>query len=226
MPESPEILIAGSGPAGSATALGLARLGLRVCMVTSARKFAACEGISERTVKGLENAGIRHALRTISDPSPRCAIWNNQHSEANMERLVKREEFDQALLLDLQDAGVELIHGRLTRIDHSADALRLHGETASGAPFYRRADYFVDARGRGPTRGRSSAFHAAVPSTTPANCRPATTADFAAVVAAATAHRQGLGLVRRGRASLWPDIGSPVAQMIQHLRATCPGPGI
>lgn len=156
MPESPEILIAGSGPAGSATAIGLARLGFSVCVVASGRKFAACEGISERTVEGLENAGIRHALRTIGAPSPRFAIWNNQHSEANTERLVKREAFDRALLLDLQDAGVNLIHGRLTRIDHGADALCLHGETASGVPFHRRADYFVDARGRGATGGRQA----------------------------------------------------------------------
>lgn len=156
MPDSPHVIIAGSGPAGTATALGLKQMGFNVTVVTSPRNFAACEAISDRVLQGLHNAGIRHALDTIAASSQRQASWNGTSTAANTERLIRRDLFDQALIMDLEDAQIRVIRGRISQTHIDDSGIRISGTSEAGEPFALSALFFVEARGRSAPGGRQA----------------------------------------------------------------------
>lgn len=142
MPE-PRILVLGAGPAGAATALGLRRLGYPVTVVSDWRRFAALEGVSQRVLEGLRNAGLGGALAEAAMPATREVRWNGQHLQLNQEFLLDRQCFDRALRLDLERAGVKVIKGRVREVTRKGvhcvgldDGQVLH------------AEFLVEARGR------------------------------------------------------------------------------
>lgn len=137
----------GGGPAGAAVALGLARMGERVTVVTKPRRFAAIEGVSVRVVEALRGLGLAHALQAVTPPLPRDVIWNGEASSTNVEALVDRALFDQGLLLDMQEQGVRVLRGQVLRT-HAADAVHsIHIETPEGKATLTAA-FLVEARGR------------------------------------------------------------------------------
>lgn len=142
MPE-PRIVVLGAGPAGAATALGLRRLGYPVTVVSDWRRFAALEGVSQRVLEGLRNAGLGGALAEAAMPATREVRWNGQHLQLNQESLLDRQCFDRALRLDLERAGVKVVEGRVREVTHKGvhcvgldDGQVLH------------AEFLVEARGR------------------------------------------------------------------------------
>ncbi|CAD5110428.1 flavin-dependent monooxygenase QhpG [Zestomonas carbonaria] len=138
------IAVLGAGPAGAAVAIGLARLGYEVCVISEWRRFAAVEGVSQRVLEGLRHAGLTRALASAAPPSPRRVQWNGDGQSANQECLLDRPSFDAALREDLRAAGVELVEARVRSVGSDAAGHLLHldpGET-------RRADFLVEARGR------------------------------------------------------------------------------
>lgn len=147
-----DVLVAGAGPAGAATALGLARMGYSVCVVGTARPFEACEGISRRVIEGLRHAGFRQALETIPAPAMREVDWNGERRAQNTEHLLWRPGFDAALLDDLKDAGVRFRAERIAAVvqDRAQPVLRL----ADGS--FLRARVVVEARGRAAPQGRAA----------------------------------------------------------------------
>lgn len=149
---SPQIVVVGAGPAGAAVAVALVRLGYRVGCVYSPRTFAAVEGVSSRTVAGLRAAGLNAAADTVSAPIPRSICWNGEHSAANVEHLVDRPTFDDALLGDLLAAGVELQRARVRSVSSDGARVRIVAD-ADGASLTIEADLVVDARGRSAPRG-------------------------------------------------------------------------
>ena len=139
-----DIVILGAGPAGAAVALGLRRLGHDVTLISEWRRFAALEGVSVRVLDALRSAGLHQALTEATLPSQRQVSWNDQHHAQNIEYLLDRPLFDRGLREDLRLAGVELIEGRVLRVQSSADGHRIEidGHEPLLAPF------LVEARGR------------------------------------------------------------------------------
>jgi len=142
------ILILGGGPAGGAVAIGLRRLGYPVTLVSEPRPFDAVEGISDRVVQGLQGAGFQQALTTLADPSPRQVTWNGLTSAANTERLVPRQRFDQALLQDLSQQGVQVVQGRVKQCRQDQGGYQVEVEPTSGGVQTLSGDFLVEARGR------------------------------------------------------------------------------
>ncbi|MNO75088.1 putative FAD-dependent oxidoreductase LodB [compost metagenome] len=138
------ILILGAGPAGSAVALGLRKLGYPVTMVSEWRRFAAVEGISQRVLDGLRNAGLVRALASAAPPSQRQVTWNGQQSAQNVELILDRPRFDSGLREDLRAVGVEVLEGRVLSVESSAEGHRVRLD--GGAEL--QADFLVEARGR------------------------------------------------------------------------------
>ncbi|MDF9898811.1 UNVERIFIED_ORG: flavin-dependent dehydrogenase [Pseudomonas reinekei] len=138
------VVIVGAGPAGAAVALGLRRLGYAVTLVSEWRRFAALEGVSVRVLDALRSAGLHQALTQATLPSQRQVSWNGQHHAQNIEYLLDRPVFDRGLREDLRLAGVELIEGRVLRVQSSANGHRIEidGHEPLLAPF------LVEARGR------------------------------------------------------------------------------
>ncbi len=81
--EQSEIAILGCGPAGIVTAIGLAKMGYKVCVLANIRPHNVTEGISERVFQALTTLGLQHTLRKISSPLPRSVSWNGTHTAAN-----------------------------------------------------------------------------------------------------------------------------------------------
>ncbi|GGK67774.1 flavin-dependent monooxygenase QhpG [Amphritea balenae] len=141
-----KIVVLGGGPAGGATALGLKKLGYQMTVIAEPRPFKAVEGISERVVEGLRNAGFTQALANLPQPSPRNASWNGATNSANTEMLINRSELDSGILQDLQAAGVEVITGRAAKVSSSDSGHEIEiKDSACGGI---SADFLVEARGR------------------------------------------------------------------------------
>ncbi|BAN49197.1 NAD(P)/FAD-dependent oxidoreductase [Metapseudomonas resinovorans] len=139
-----EILILGAGPAGAAVALGLKRLGYGVRVVSEWRRFAAVEGVSQRVLDGLRQAGLKRALACAAAPSPRRVQWNGDGQSINQECLLDRPQFDAAIREDLRDAGIEVVEARVLRVESTGDGHLIHLD--QGEPL--RAGFLVEARGR------------------------------------------------------------------------------
>jgi menaquinone-9 beta-reductase len=139
-----DVVIAGGGPAGAFAAIGLARAGWRVLLVTSARRPHAVEGLSERVVGALERACCRRAMAAIGARARREASWNGGTAHANLEWVVDRGLFDAALLEDARAAGVEVQgqHVRAARAGEQGSCLELADGSTLGGRF------LIEARGR------------------------------------------------------------------------------
>ncbi|MGC5702180.1 tryptophan 7-halogenase [Pseudomonas sp. NFXW11] len=138
------ILILGAGPAGAAVALGLRRLGYPVTLISDWRRFPALEGVSQRVLQALHDAGLAAALTQALQPSQRRVGWNGHEHAQNIEYLVDRPTFDQGLRLALCDAGVRLIEGRVLALQSTAHG---HSVQVAGHPPL-HAEFLVEARGR------------------------------------------------------------------------------
>lgn len=137
-----DVVVVGGGPAGAAAALGLARLGYQVTVVTLERS-ATVEGLSARTVARLEAAGLRAAVATASAPAPRMVSWGDDRAQRGEERIVARDQLDQALRTDVQAAGVRWINAAAGAVRGDESAWLV--ETDEGALHCRAV---LDARGR------------------------------------------------------------------------------
>ncbi|WLH03428.1 tryptophan 7-halogenase [Pseudomonas beijingensis] len=138
------IVILGAGPAGAAVALGLRRLGYPVTLVSEWRRFAALEGVSMRVLDALRGAGLHQALADAALPSQRQVSWNGQQHAQNIEFLLDRPSFDRGLREDLRLAGVELIEGRVLKVQSQASGHRIELQGRQALV----ADFLVEARGR------------------------------------------------------------------------------
>jgi menaquinone-9 beta-reductase len=138
-----DVLVAGGGPAGCAAALGLERAGFGVVLVTAPRRPAVVEGLSERVVRFLEQAGCDRTRATLGPSVRREATWNGRTTSANLEWVVERASFDRALLEDVSAAGIRVSIASLRGlccVDGAWQALA--GARAC------RANFLVEARGR------------------------------------------------------------------------------
>ncbi|MCB1946607.1 MAG: FAD-dependent oxidoreductase [Thauera sp.] len=146
------IVIIGAGPAGAATAIGLARMGERVVLVGEPRRFAAVEGVSARVIDALRGLDLQQALTAFAPPSPRRAVWNGTYAEANVESLVDRQRFDQGLLDDLARLGVPVVRGRVMALHSQPGRHELEIDTDAGTCCLAAA-FLVEARGRAAPGG-------------------------------------------------------------------------
>ena len=139
-----DIVVLGTGPAGSAAARGLASLGYAVLCLGQIRSPETVEGISERVVKALQHQGFTRALCVLSEPIPRQVLWDGAASAANTEYLVDRQQFDAALIEDLQQHGVTVAQDWVSSATDDGDAWQV--TTQYGKRFSGR--FLIEARGR------------------------------------------------------------------------------
>jgi 2-polyprenyl-6-methoxyphenol hydroxylase-like FAD-dependent oxidoreductase len=156
------IVILGGGPAGTTTALGLARLGYTVTLFNTPRRFDALEGVSERVFENLRQNGLSATQETLAPPAPRQVIWQGRVNAANHERLVFRPDFDAALLQDARASGVRVVEAQVeqwTKLEASDPRGKIAVDfSADGKSTQFFTDFVVEARGRAaplpPTRIR------------------------------------------------------------------------
>ena len=149
-----DVLILGAGPAGVAAARGLVALGHRVALIGAPRPYAALEGLSERVLVALDSAGCAEALARIGPEVQRVATWDGARSEANRERLVDRQVFDQGLWLDARAAGIAAMAGRVKAVEAQPEGWRVSLRGEDGQAVTLEAGFLVEARGRAAPAGR------------------------------------------------------------------------
>ncbi|KER72388.1 MULTISPECIES: flavin-dependent monooxygenase QhpG [Burkholderia] len=143
----PSIVVLGAGPAGAAAALGLARLGYPVTVVSEWRHFDAVEGVSDRVLQGLHHAGLVQAAACALPPCARTTRWNGDTRTLNHEHLIDRSRFDAALRRDLAGAGIAVREAtvRVVHADGDGHAIRIDTPTGEETLY---AAFVVEARGR------------------------------------------------------------------------------
>jgi 2-polyprenyl-6-methoxyphenol hydroxylase-like FAD-dependent oxidoreductase len=148
-----DIMVIGSGPAGAATAIGLSRLGYKVQLISGQRQHPVTEGVSERVLGAFKHLGLQRALQTLSAPIHRTVHWNDESRSANVERLVQRQQLDQAINADLLAQGIEPLNGQVTKLEWRHQQWQAHCQLSNGQQQLITADYLVDARGRSAPLG-------------------------------------------------------------------------
>ncbi len=141
------IAVLGAGPAGAAAALGLARLGYPVTVVSEWRHFDAVEGVSGRVLQGLRHAGLVQAAACALPPCARTTRWNGDTRTLNHEHLIDRRRFDEALRRDLAEAGIEVREATVRAVQTDGDGHAIRIDTPAGTDTLHAA-FVVEARGR------------------------------------------------------------------------------
>jgi len=148
-----KIVIMGGGPAGVFCACSLVELGYHVTLITRPRPFPAWEGLSERPCTSLRHFGFNETLDSIGPMVVRFAHWNGQSIAQNREYIVDRRKFDRALLQDAENKGVEVIDGRIDRVEREKENWII-SYTGPDGGMTCHADFLVEARGRESKIGR------------------------------------------------------------------------
>jgi len=159
MSEAPfEVCVVGGGPAGSATALHLRKLGHRVCLVERSRFPRAHVG--ESLTKGIwpifETLGVRELFLRGGFPNARETLirWTGPqterlaHGQVGSSLLVDRGSFDMVLLDAAATSGVRVFQpAQARRASRTRSSWRVEFAIAGNTQAV-TADYLVDATGR------------------------------------------------------------------------------
>jgi 2-polyprenyl-6-methoxyphenol hydroxylase-like FAD-dependent oxidoreductase len=144
---SHDVLVIGSGPAGSAAAARLAAAGARVALVGAAAR-AGWEGLSSRSLALLAEEGLEPRSGIIDGPLPRSGEWGGRAVEGT-EWLVERRALAAALRARARADGVD--DRRDTVTDLGWEGGRWRARLRAGGML--AAPLVIDARGRrGPER--------------------------------------------------------------------------
>lgn len=144
MADTPAIVVLGAGPAGAATALGLAALGYDVSVVHAPATRALRESFSARVVAALRALGVEEALEAIDAPCVRRVAWAGELRELPGEALALRGAFDRGLARALARHGVRLAESAVAHVEERAGGARV--QLAEGERI--EAQFLVEARGR------------------------------------------------------------------------------
>jgi menaquinone-9 beta-reductase len=161
MPEPPDVLIVGAGPAGTVAALILARAGARVRIVDRARfpREKLCgDTLNPGALARLDALGVGHAVRAQALPvagmivtGPRGARVVGEYGDCIRGAAITRNALDLLLLEAATRAGAEFDPGVLVReplMARRGDRLAGVRAGASGAAHEVRARILIAADGR------------------------------------------------------------------------------
>lgn len=147
-----QIVIAGGGPAGVAAASRLAVLGHDVTLLARRRQNFAVEGISFRVLEGFRAAGLSGVIEHLPGPVERHSFWNDEERTTGEEWLAERNVFDKQLasaarrFANIRDA-------RFIAATPKDGTVEATIEATNGRRSSLRADFLIDARGRGAPGG-------------------------------------------------------------------------
>lgn len=148
-----DIAVLGAGPAGSAAAIGLARRGWNVRLISAARR-GGIEGASARTAATVAGLHLDQIGRLFRDTVPGVVFWGASKPTHREEFLVERASLDRALHLDALGAGVQFEQERVltvTQNDRGWLIATSRGFTQSSAVVDARGRNLQGAMRRGPT---------------------------------------------------------------------------
>jgi menaquinone-9 beta-reductase len=182
-----DVGIVGAGPAGTALAIRLRRIGYSVVVVTNGRCQYGIQGLSPRAVEELRSLGAESAVKTITCRSTRAVFWGGGEASPNDEHLVDRRDLDAALCRDAVDSGARLIIGTAPAVlPHTTDTLAVRTRTpgaghVAATTRHVAARIWVDARGRTLRSGAPMEAHGPPTWAVQQHFRSAAATDFSAI---------------------------------------------
>lgn len=156
-----EVLVIGGGPAGSAAAWLLARLGHRVTLLTRLQRHTLAESLPPSAARILDEFGL---LETVERggfyPSRGNTVWWGT-DEMRVESFpagihgwqVERPQLDRLLLDQAAAAGAAVEQLAVRDVGFAADRVTVTGEKGSGTEI-RQAQWVLDCSGRGGVLAR------------------------------------------------------------------------
>ncbi len=168
-PKGIQVIIAGGGPSGAATALSLAARGIRCTVVEASRGhlFKAGETIPPNAVPLLQKLAITHLLddpQHLRSYGNRSAWGNNTPHEKSFLSTyhphgwhIDRTHFEQQLKETVANSGVEWLEGiRIVAQEWQNDHWQLTLQDAGGIKNSITCPFIVDATGRASRIARST----------------------------------------------------------------------
>jgi flavin-dependent dehydrogenase len=157
-----DVLIAGSGPAGSSAAIRLARYGYKVTLVDKheAKRQHVGESLPSSIRVVFETLGIELPSGiTVTRPPLHLVYWGEMQGGRAWENVPERESsllvwrgpFDRFLREVAVAAGTRLVSDAVAKVDRTKDGIEV--ETVGGDEI--RARFFIDASGRSGVLARS-----------------------------------------------------------------------
>ncbi|HEX6885570.1 MAG TPA: NAD(P)/FAD-dependent oxidoreductase [Planctomycetota bacterium] len=165
-PSDPDVIVVGGGPAGSTTATLLAQRGLRVQLFERERfpRFHIGESLIPETYWVLERLGMlprmkasnfvkKHSVQFVNASGKQSApfyFWDNKPHECSQTWQVVRSEFDQMMLVNAREHGVDAREGVRVRdvLFEGERAVGVRLQEEDGALREVRARVVVDASGQ------------------------------------------------------------------------------
>ena len=166
MSDTYDVIIAGGGPAGSVSALLLARAGVRVCVLEKAHhpRFHIGESILPRNFPLIQELGLEAALRRLpqvpkygaefgigNDPETMKFSFSDGFVPGSPTFNIERAHFDEMLLNEARFAGAavfeETLVKRIVRLEEGAVEVATADQTFSGR-------MLLDCSGHGTLVGR------------------------------------------------------------------------
>jgi flavin-dependent dehydrogenase len=140
---SVEVAVLGGGPAGTAAALGLRKLGYPVALLGSRARKASIEGLAPRAHALLAALGLESAAMCASAPGTRTGEWGGATVAVGAESVVDRSRFDGALQADAVGHGVVLHQEPVVAVESRQQRWRVRTRTGEV-----ECRVVIDARGR------------------------------------------------------------------------------
>lgn len=152
-----DMIVLGSGPAGTAAALTAKGAGLKVCIVSKkspvkeAKKQRPLQSIHPGVLPLLDQLGLKHVIDACSKSTFTGIEVNGQMNRLSPEQEewyghhIDRALFDEALLKSLKGCSLPVYHATLSQKD-----IVLHGERVtvkSATGLHLRSTYCIDATG-------------------------------------------------------------------------------
>ena len=155
MQKRKNVVVIGAGPAGTVTAILLARLGYDVVLLTRARGRPRIEGFSQRVLEVLDAHGLQEALSAAGPPVNRQAVWNGEAAARNLEYATERNAFDAGLLRDAKANGVRCVETSRVSLAGDARKPRVRVINSDGKKFDLSPRFAIEARGRSAPYGKA-----------------------------------------------------------------------
>lgn len=161
--------IVGAGPAGSAAAIVLARSGLSVDLIDRwafPRDKVCGDALSAAAIAHLAELGLEELAartRTLTGSRSHADLFESLSgapTRGDVVHMIRRREFDHALVEAAEEAGARLLHGRVEKVGEESDGRPTVAiATGDEGRVDHRYDYVVGADGAGSIVARSMGLH-------------------------------------------------------------------
>ncbi|MCP4406860.1 MAG: NAD(P)/FAD-dependent oxidoreductase [Gammaproteobacteria bacterium] len=150
------VAIVGGGPAGTASAMNLSRLGFKPVIIESEKfpRFHIGESLTTECVDALNRLGLKEQLKGLAAPGKKGVRIFSKHSGnsfyvgAGDAWQVERARFDTMMLETAVDRGADYVQGRVRKLSYCQQQWQIEIELTDQKTSTLNAKFVIDASGQ------------------------------------------------------------------------------